>query len=427
MLPFMYYLLKVMICSGIMYCYYLLALRNKRFHQHNRFYLLLAVALSFVIPFISIGFWRESVQQSAVMKMITIINEADIYVTGKSKFSWDWNNITFVAFAFISLGFLLSLIVSLIKIFAIIKWNPKKIQDKVCFVFSDTPGTPFSFFKYIFWNREIDIESDTGKQMLKHELVHVHEKHSADKLFLNLMLVIGWYNPFIWLVRRELNMIHEFIADQKAVTDGDTNSFAMMLLKTTYPAQSFMLVNSFFHSPIKRRLLMLTTSNKARFSYLSRLIILPLFLFVFALFAFKIKESNNAKRLSSFNKPSGVLTINAAKDILATLPAAAENESPAEFPGGADAWRRYLEKNLNANVLAENKAPSGQYSVKLVFNVHKDGSISNVVAETRNGYGTEEETIRFIKNGPKWIPAKKDGIAIDSRVKQTITFAVSEE
>ncbi len=98
MLPFAYYLLKVMICSGIMYCYYLLALRNKRFHQHNRFYLLLSIALSFIIPFISIEFWKESAQPSAVMKVINIINEADIYVAEKSKFSWDWNNITFAAF-----------------------------------------------------------------------------------------------------------------------------------------------------------------------------------------------------------------------------------------------------------------------------------------------------------------------------------------
>jgi len=284
--------------------------------------------------------------------------------------------------------------------------------DEVCFVFIDTPGTPFSFFKYIFWNREIDIESDTVKQMLKHELAHVHEKHSADKLFVSIMLVIGWYNPFLWLIRKELNMLHEFIADQKAVTDGDTNSFAMMLLKTTYPAQSFMLVNSFFHSPIKRRLLMLTTSNKARFSYLSRLIVLPLFLIVFALFAFKIKESNNAKRLS-FNK-------------LSKQVATSENEEPAEFTGGLEGWRRYLYRNTNFDALAEQKAPVGKYTVIVVFIVSKDGSISNIEAETKTGYGTEEEAIRTISKGPKWQPAKKDGVFVDTPVKQTITYTVTK-
>jgi TonB family protein len=600
MLPVAYYLLKVMICSGIMYCYYLLALRNKRFHQYNRFYLLFAVSLSFIIPFIKVEFWKETARQSAVMKAFTIVNYTDAYIAKQTLFIWDWESIAFTAFVFISFTFLLSLIVSLIKIFAIIKRHPKKFLDKVCFVFSDTPGSPFSFFKYIFWNREIDIESDTGKQMLKHELVHVHEKHSADKLFLNLMLVIGWYNPFIWLVRRELNMIHEFIADQKAVSDGEVNSLALMLLQSTYPSHSFMFVNSFFHSPIKRRLIMLTKTHHARFSYLSRLIILPLLAIVFALFAFKIKRSNSQQSFASTVKSYIVPAADASQDTSTNEPysqigirteggkkviytkdkkgkmvlyskeaaikrfgfteedvdrwlsetsdknireedsnvirkydkvftrvenpptykggtsftdyiktnlqyptqavnnktggkvvikfivdedgkltnfepltslgngleeeamriiktsspwkpaiqngrkvpfevrqeiefalgnqvAALENDEPATFPGGADAWRKYLEKNLNANVLAENHAPTGHYSVKLTFNVSKDGTISNVVAKTKNGYGTEEEAIRFIKEGPKWVPAKKDGSFVDSEVNQTITFMVAED
>ncbi len=84
-----YYLLKVMVCSGIMYCYYLLALRNKRFHQYNRFYLLAAVGLSFIVPFIRIELWKESVQQSAVMKVIAIVTEADAYVAEKTQFVWN--------------------------------------------------------------------------------------------------------------------------------------------------------------------------------------------------------------------------------------------------------------------------------------------------------------------------------------------------
>ncbi len=414
MLPVAYYLLKVMICSGIMYCYYLLALRNKRFHQYNRFYLLFAVSLSFIIPFIKVEFWKETARQSAVMKAFTIVNYTDAYIAKQTPFIWDWESIAFTAFVFISFTFLLSLIVSLIKIFAIIKRHPKKFLDKVCFVFSDTPGSPFSFFKYIFWNREIDIESDTGKQMLKHELVHVHEKHSADKLFLNLMLVIGWYNPFIWLVRRELNMIHEFIADQKAVSDGEVNSLALMLLQSTYPSHSFMFVNSFFHSPIKRRLIMLSKTHKPRFSYLSRLIMLPLLIMVFAFFAFKFKEDNKQRRLTSFNK-------------LSQQGSTSQNEEPAQFPGGLHGWKLYLLRNADLNVLAEHNAPVGTYAVVISFNVSTDGSISSIVTETNPGYGTEEEAIKLISKGPKWQPAKKDGAFVVSQVKQTISFTLTKQ
>jgi protein TonB len=98
----------------------------------------------------------------------------------------------------------------------------------------------------------------------------------------------------------------------------------------------------------------------------------------------------------------------------------------AEFPGGIQAWKNYLEKNLNADVLAMNRAPSGNYSATIAFDVNKQGEISNLKAETKQGFGTEEESIRIIKSGPKWVPAKQDGRFVDSHVKQTITFMVTE-
>jgi beta-lactamase regulating signal transducer with metallopeptidase domain len=75
----------------------------------------------------------------------------------------------------------------------------------------------FHFFNFIFWDEEIDIQTETGQQIFQHELVHVKEKHTLDKLFIQLLLVVFWCNPFFWLIRRELKLIHEFIADKKAV------------------------------------------------------------------------------------------------------------------------------------------------------------------------------------------------------------------
>ena len=85
MLALAYYLLKVTACSGILYCYYLLALRNKRFHQYNRWYLLSAVTLSFLIPLMRIEFWKE-VPQSTAMAVVTIINKADVYVAENASY-----------------------------------------------------------------------------------------------------------------------------------------------------------------------------------------------------------------------------------------------------------------------------------------------------------------------------------------------------
>jgi len=100
---------------------------------------------------------------------------------------------------------------------------------------------------------------------------------------------------------------------------------------------------------------------------------------------------------------------------------------PAEFPGGASAWTRYLERNLNRDIPVENGAPPGRYTVVVAFTVSKTGSISDVAAENDPGYGTKAEAMRVITKGPSWKPAVQNGRNVIYRHKQAITFVVSEE
>ena len=100
---------------------------------------------------------------------------------------------------------------------------------------------------------------------------------------------------------------------------------------------------------------------------------------------------------------------------------------PAEFPGGINEWRRYLERNLNAELPTNNGAPPGRYTVIVSFIVDKEGGISDVQADNDPGYGTRDEAIRVIKKGPKWKPAVQNGRNVIYRHKQSITFQVSEE
>lgn len=321
MLPFAYYLLNVILCSGLLYSYYVIALRNRKFHQYNRFYLLLTVVLSIVIPLLKIEFWEETVQQPNLIKLLAVVSAAEKnaeQVTFKQTSVWDWELFASGIFSAISAIILFMLLSNLAKIFLNIRKHPKEFWNNICFVFSNTKGTPYSFFKYIFWNNQIDINTNEGKHILQHELTHVHQKHSADKLFLNIVLAGGWANPFFWLIRKELNLIHEFIADQKAISDGDADAFAIMLLTAAYPQHTSVLTNSFFHSPIKRRLLMLTTSKLPSYSYVRRLMILPLLLFVTILFAFKVKEKVAGKIDKTFSAVIAAKTIddNTTADIL---------------------------------------------------------------------------------------------------------------
>ena len=308
MLTLAYYLLKVSVCSGALFSYYFFTLRNNRFHQYNRFYLLLTVILSWIIPLIKIDYWNNTVQhEMPALELLKVVATRDAYVE-KSLQSVsilrDINTLALIIFSFISAAFFVWLIAGIIKIILLIRSNPNKSLIYIHFIFSDTKGTPFSFFKYIFWNKNIDLQTEEGNQILQHELTHVYEKHSADKLFIHLTLVIGWLNPFFWLIRKELNIIHEFIADEKAISNGDAESFSAMLIKTAYPQHSFALANSFFHSPIKRRLIMFTTSKNPSYSYLRRLLVLPLLCFVIVFFSFKSKGQNSNKQQDNQSKVS---------------------------------------------------------------------------------------------------------------------------
>ena len=305
MTDFAWYLLKVLLCSAILVGYYWLSLRNKKFHGYNRFYLLASVVLSWLIPLIKIDFWKGDLEQPQVIKLLEAVTSGNRYVEEaafRNQFTWDWNIAALIAFVFISSVYFLRLTLSIVRIWLLISRNPAKKWNDIYFIFSNAKGTPFSFFKYIFWNEDINLNSFEGEQILKHELQHVHQKHSADKIFLNLALIVGWYNPFLWLIRNELNLIHEFIADKQAISDGDTSAFAAMLLKATYPQHTFSLTNQFFYSPVKRRLLMLTSSKKTSYSYIRRLAILPLLSVVVLFFAFKLKDKNAVTRVVNLEK-----------------------------------------------------------------------------------------------------------------------------
>jgi len=99
-------------------------------------------------------------------------------------------------------------------------------------------------------------------------------------------------------------------------------------------------------------------------------------------------------------------------------------EYEASFPGGNQGWAQYLMANLNASTPVDHNAKKGSYQVIIRFIVSKDGSISNVEAETTFGHGMEKECIRVIKNGPKWMPAIQNGRPVNAYRRQPITFVV---
>jgi TonB-dependent SusC/RagA subfamily outer membrane receptor len=293
MITLAWYLLKVIICSGILCGYYYLALRNKIFHWWNRFYLLAAVLLSLTVPVMKINIFQSSTEdKGTVVRMLqTITNGDDIIIeySRKSSLQFSSENIITVIYLLITITFLSIFFLALYKIFRLKKNYPGTKMKGISFISTDAKGTPFSFFNSIFWNNAIDLHSRQGQQIFNHEIAHVREKHSYDKIFMNALLIFFWMNPFFWLMQKELSMIHEFIADKEALEDSDINAFAEMILQTVYPGQQFSITNNLFHSPLKRRIIMFTKNKNPRVSYVSRLLVLPLAAIVFFAFTLKMK------------------------------------------------------------------------------------------------------------------------------------------
>ncbi|MGE5108074.1 MAG: TonB family protein [Sphingobacteriales bacterium] len=102
-------------------------------------------------------------------------------------------------------------------------------------------------------------------------------------------------------------------------------------------------------------------------------------------------------------------------------------EIEAGFPGGAGAWQKFLERNLNGQTPSDNGAPEGSYRVLVQFVVDKEGNVSDVKALTNYGYGMEDEAVKAIKKGPKWIPAEQNGRKVKAYRTQPIVFQVTGE
>jgi len=294
MIAFAYYLLKVIICSGVLFLYYHIALRNKLFHQWNRFYLLISILVSLVAPVIQISVMHfTSEDPNKALQILQVFQSADGYleevtIRGHREISTaQW---LLMAYITTSTFLFIYLLFSLRKIFSIVRSHSVQWLDKIRFINTRAKGTPFSFFNFIFWNEDINLQTETGQQIFRHELVHVKEKHSLDKLFMQLMLVIFWCNPFFWLMRKELRLIHEFIADKRAIGEHGTAALAAMILSAAYPTRFNSITNQFFQTSIKRRLAMLTKNQNPRISYLGRIAALAILITTVLAFTLRTKK-----------------------------------------------------------------------------------------------------------------------------------------
>ncbi len=297
MYPFLIYLLRSVAISGLLYSYYHVALRNRRMHIFNRIYLLFTVVAGLLLPLVHIN-WNIAAapQAPGVVHALQVINtgiDEPVQPTVANP-SFNWAGLLLAAYSAISIVILASVAKKILQLYQLKKTSPTRLEDGILIVTITLQQAPFSFLGNLFWNDTIDRQSPEGERIMAHELTHIRQRHTIDRLFIELALASVWLNPFLWLIRKELSLVHEFLADESAIKDNDTGAFAVMLLRAHLGNKYPGIIQPFFYSPVKRRLLMLHKST-TKFGSLRMLAAAPLLAATALLFSFSVKEANVTK------------------------------------------------------------------------------------------------------------------------------------
>ena len=284
----------MILVSAVMSAYYLLFLRDKTFHHYNRFYLLGTMVLSLLLPLLKVEYFTIETD-SRILLLLNQFNQSSAQEVGNSFNFWNFGALIL---GIVSFFLLAKLTLGLVKIHQLKKEFPKESIEGITFYNTNLHDAPFSFFRNLFWKKSILINSDLGKQILKHEMVHIEQKHSFDKLFVQIIQSLFWFNPIFYFIKKEITLIHEYLADKKAVKNADTRAFAQMLLASNFSGNVLPATSPFLSSNLKKRLKMLTQKN-TKYSYARRILALPILFGVsFALLVnaknIEIKKQNKA-------------------------------------------------------------------------------------------------------------------------------------
>ena len=271
------YLIKLSIGLAVVAMFYQLVLRRLTFYNWNRWYLFAYTIACFFIPFIDINPILHSNEwtDASLVQLIPIINdnsEAGLNNTGATRFSyWNIAIILLVSGAVIMLCRLLIQLVSfkrMLKNAELISGNDLKVYQV------NESIIPFSFGNSVFINRNLHTAEEL-QEIIRHEFVHARQKHSMDIIWGELLCMLNWYNPFVWLLRRSIRQNLEFIADNKVIENGiDKKEYQYLLLKVIGNSQ-FSIAAQFNFSSLKKRIAMMNKTKSAKRQLLRLLFLLP--------------------------------------------------------------------------------------------------------------------------------------------------------
>jgi TonB family protein len=450
-----WYLLQVNIYIGIFYGFYTVFLSRETWFTLNRIYLLAGGTLSLLIPFINPE-WI--LPESAKPGLIISAGQLSMLVTDTSNaadqgISWGGmiSAMYFCGIVFFAGRFTWRLL----KVGLLIRANPE--------------GMAFSFF-----GRKVIDTNLPGQDIIhRHEDIHIRQYHTVDIIYFELLGILLWCNPFIYLYKNSIRNIHEYLADEVAAgLEEDKERYALLLLCRAFKVDQSVLTNSFFsQSLIKKRIIMLNKQRSTKTAILKYGLFLPLFAGMLLLSSAKISRNEEIKGLAQ-QIPAAVPSIFSAvaagnsgitfsgepvqqdttkkrssksatmKSTKVRIAPSADSktisktgnktiydyvsiDTPPSFPGGMGQFYQYIGKSIKYPKEAQDKKVQGQ--VFLSYVVEKDGTITEVKVERSLGSGTDEEAVRVLAASPKWIPGKRGDQPVRVKYNLPVSFKLARQ
>ena len=437
------YFLKVNVAIALFYAFYRLFFYKDTFFGWRRMALLCFFVLSAAVPLLNIQTWIVAQEPmvaiadlyaNTVLPEFTIAPEIGINWTSTMQNSisilyWGGVGILFIHF--------LSQLIGIIRLSC--QCRTLKIGNINVHLLPNAQG-PFSFFQWIFINPSIHNEQELD-EILTHEFTHASQWHSLDIIVSEIACILCWFNPFAWLMKREIRTNLEYMADASVLANGyDSKAYQYHLLGLSHHKAAATIYNNFNVLPLKKRIKMMNKKRTREIGRTKYLMFLPLAALLMIISNIEavarttkeialevieavdtpIAKSTVATETLDIQSAELSLTITNPKDTIIPTPEDVVFEvveGMPEFPnGGMPGLMKYLGKNVKYPIEAHANNIEGRVVVHFIVN--KDGSISNVGLTRSVDPLLDKEAIRVISSMPKWKPGMQRGKAV--RVKYTV-------
>ena len=415
-----------------LYLVYYLFLRKDTFFKTNRFFLIISLIISVLVPFID--FTQVLPARDGILLVLldpVIITPEGIQSSVEANTGL--YNIGLSIYLTGVLIFTLRFLYQVFQLLTLIRRFGISRQQGLSIVFTNRNYSPFSFFNLVFLNNK-DIDSPEYQKIIAHERVHIRQWHSLDLLILELVTIFLWFNPFIWLYRHAVKTLHEYLADEGVLHSGvDAKVYSALLFEQSTGIQINDLTNNFSKSLLKRRFTMMTKSRSKQIARAKLLFALPLALSMLLLISFSPDIIAQQDEKAPTPKQAEVVVTKQGPEDPPPPPKAPQDEEPVftvvevmpKYPGGNEAMYKFLGENIKYPEKAKKEGIGGR--VYVTFVVEKDGTVTNVKVLKGAEESLDKEALRVVKMMPKWKPGTQKGKPVRVQYNLPIKFALNKD